>query len=83
MTLTELWNLVYGTVVGIGGIVVLLLALMIGLCLALDWTKFRPTRNSRTVKSLDETVGRPIIYLPPTAPRGPSDQLAGSVRAAS
>ena len=83
MTLTELWNLTYGTVVGIGGIVALLLALMIGLCLALDWTKFRPTRNSRTVKSLDETVGRPISYLPPTAPRGPSDQLAGSIRATS
>jgi hypothetical protein len=83
VTLSELWNLVYGTVVGIGGIVVLLLVLMIGLCLAFDWTKFRPTRNSRTVKSLDETVGPAIVYLPPTAPRGPSDQLAGSVHAAS
>ena len=83
MTLTELWNLVYGTVVGIGGIVVLLLVLMIGLCLALDWTKFRPTRNSRTVKSLDETVGPAIVYLPPTAPRGPSDQLARSIHATS
>ena len=83
MTLTQLWNLVYGTVVGIGGIVGFLLVLMIGLCLALDWTKFRPTRKSRTVKSLDETVGPPITYLPPSAPRGPTDQLAGSVRAAS
>lgn len=83
MTLTELWNLVYGTVVGIGGIVGFLLVLMIGLCLALDWTKFRPTRKSRTVKSLDETVGPAIVYLPPAAPRGPSDQLAGSIRPAS
>ena len=83
MTLTELWNLVYGTVVGIGGVVVFLLVLMIGLCLALDWTKFRPTRGSRTVKSLDETVGPAIVYLPPTAPRGPSDQLAGSIHATS
>ncbi len=81
MTLTEVWNLVYGAVVGIGGIVVLLLALMIGLCLALDWTKFRPTRHSRTVKSLDETVGDAIVYLPPGAPRGPVDQLARSMRA--
>jgi hypothetical protein len=83
VTLAEVWNLVYGTFAGIGGIVVYLLVLMIGLCLVLDWTKFRPTRKSRTVKSLDETVGSPIVYLPPDAPRGPSDQLAGSVRSAS
>ena len=81
MTLTEVWNLVYGAVVGIGGIVAFLLAVMIGFCLALDWTKFRPTRNSRTVKSLDETVGAPIKFLPPNAPRGPVDQLARSIRA--
>ena len=83
MTLAELGHLVYGTVVGLGGIVVFLLVLMIGLCLLLDWTKFRPTRRSRTVKSLDETVGPAIVYLPPGAPRGPSDQLAGSTRSAS
>lgn len=83
MTLAELWNLVFGAVAGIGGIVAYLLVLMIGFCLLLDWTKFRPTRRSRTVKSLDETVGQPIVYLPPDAPRGPSDQLAGSGRAAA
>jgi hypothetical protein len=70
-------------VAGIGGIVVYLLVLMIGVCLVFDWTKFRPTRKSRVVKSLDETVGEPIVYLPPDAPRGPSDQLAGSGRAAA
>jgi hypothetical protein len=83
VTLADVWNLVFGAVAGIGGIVVYLLILMIGLCLVLDWTKFRPTRNSRTVKSLDETVGLPTVYLPPDAPRGPSDQLAGSGHAAS
>jgi hypothetical protein len=83
VTLTDVWNLAYGAVVGIGGIVGFLLVLMIGFCLALDWTKFRPTRKSRTVKSLDETVGAPIVYLPPTAPRGPVDQLARSIRATS
>ncbi len=81
MTLTELWHLVYGTVVGVGGITVFLLVLMIGFCYVFDWTKFRPTRRSRTVKSLDETVGPPIVYLPPDVPRGPSDQLAGSTHA--
>ena len=83
MTLADLWNITYGAVVGIGGIVVFLLVMMIGLCLALDWTKFRPTRMSKVVKSLDETVGAQIIYLPPDAPRGPIDQLAGSLRPVS
>jgi hypothetical protein len=83
VTLAELVSLVLGAIQGVGGIAVFLLALMIGLCLALDWTKFRPTRNSRTIKSLDETVGAAIVYLPPNAPRGPADQLAGSGHTAS
>jgi hypothetical protein len=83
VTLTGLWQLAYGAAMGLGGITVFLLVLMIGLCLLLDRTKFRPTRGSRTVKSLDETVGPAIVYLPPDAPRGPSDQLAGSTRLAS
>jgi hypothetical protein len=83
VTLAEAWTLAFGAAVGIGSIVVYLLVLMIGLCLALDRTKFRPTRKSRTVKSLDETVGAPIVYLPANAPRGPSNQLAGSGYVAS
>jgi hypothetical protein len=83
VTLADLVSLVVGAVQGVGGIAVFLLVLMIGLCLALDWTKFRPTRNSKTIKSLDETVGAAIVYLPPNAPRGPSDQLAGSGHATS
>jgi len=83
VTLAEAGNLAFGAVAGIGSIVVYLLVLMIGLCLVLDWTKFRPTRRSKTVKSLDETVGAAIVYLPPNAPRGPSDQLAGSGHVAS
>jgi hypothetical protein len=53
---------------------------MIGFCFLFDWTKFRPTRMSKTVKSLDELVGPAITFLPPDAPHGPSDQLAGSGR---
>jgi hypothetical protein len=83
VTLTDAWHLAFGAVAGIGGIVAYLLVLMIGVCLVLDWTKFRSTRQSKTVKSLDERVGTPIVYLPPTAPRGPSDQLAGSGHVAS
>ena len=78
MSRSDLVTLVVGAVQGIGGIAVFLLAVMIGFCLLLDFTKFRPTRNSRTVKSLDELVGDPIRYLPPDVPRGPADQLGGS-----
>ena len=78
--MAEVRDLVVGAVQGLGGIVGVLLVLMIGFCLVLDWTKFRPTRMSRTVKSLDELVGPAIAFLPPDAPRGPSDQLAGSGR---
>ena len=80
MSLSEIGTIVLGALQGLGGIVVFLLVLMIGFCFLFDWTKFRPTRKSKTVKSLDELVGPAITYLPPDAPRGPSDQLAGSVR---
>jgi hypothetical protein len=83
MSLADLWNLVYGTAVGTAAIAVFLLVVMIGFCVVLDWTKFRPTRFSRTVKNLDETIGLPVVYLPPDVPRGASDQLAGSGYVAS
>jgi hypothetical protein len=80
VSLSETWTIVLGALQGLGGIVVFLLVLMIGFCFLFDWTKFRPTRKSKTVKSLDELVGPAITFLPPDAPRGPSDQLAGSGR---
>lgn len=80
MTLPEIGRIALGALQGLGGIVVFLLVLMIGFCFLFDWTKFRPTRKSKTVKSLDELVGPAITFLPPDAPRGPSDQLAGSGR---
>jgi hypothetical protein len=82
VSLSEVVTLVVGALQGLGGIAIFLLVVMIGFCLLLDRTKFRPTRNSRTVKSLDELVGAPIQYLPPDAPRGPSDQLTGSRKTA-
>ncbi len=80
MTASQVLNLVLGVVQGLGAITVFLLALFIGVCVLLTLTKFRPTKDSLTVKSLDELVGDPIRYLPPSAPRGPIDQLAGSRR---
>ncbi len=80
MTLSQLISLAVGTVEGLGAITGFLLVLFIGVCVTLTLVKFRSTRNSLTVKSLDELVGEPIRYLPPNVPRGPSDQLAGSRR---
>jgi hypothetical protein len=78
MSLSEIVGLVLGLVQGLGTITVFLLALFIGVCVLLTLTKFRPTRNSLTIKSLDELVGEPIKYLPPSTPRGHTDQLAGA-----
>jgi hypothetical protein len=78
----EILKLIVGVVQGLGTIAAFLLALFIGVCVLLTLIKFRPTRNSLTIKSLDELVGDPIRYLPPDTPRGRVDQLAGSRRSA-
>jgi len=83
MTLAEVASLLVATVqaAGIGAVVIL--ALMIGAALALDVFKLRPSgRRSLTVRSLDEALGRPESYLPPSTPRGTTDQLGNSQRAA-
>ena len=67
--------LVQGT--GLGAIFVV--ALMIGMCLALDVFKLRPSGpKSMTVRNLEEAMGQRAQYLPATSPRGTSDQLKGS-----
>jgi hypothetical protein len=67
--------------VGAGAVVILVL--MIGASLLLDRFKLRPSgRTSMTVRSLDEALGRPESYLPPSTPRGTTDQLGNSRRAA-
>lgn len=81
--MTDTWTFLVGTLQGLGALgalVVFLLVVLIGFCLLFDRSKFRPTAKSRTIKSLDELVGPPISFLPPDAPRGPADQLAGSGR---
>jgi len=35
-----------------------------------------------TVRTLEEAMGQPVIYLPPTTPRGTTDQLGNSQHAA-
>jgi hypothetical protein len=56
---------------------------MIGASLLLDVFKLRPSSpKTLTVRNLDEALGRPASYLPPDTPRGTTDQLNNSQRAA-
>jgi hypothetical protein len=54
-----------------------ILALFIGFCVFLGFTKTKRTAgNASVVKSLDERIShKPVEYLAPTAPHGPADQL--------
>jgi hypothetical protein len=74
----EILDLVFGALQGLGASTVFVLALFIGFCVLLGFSKLRPTsRKTRIVRSLDELVGQEAYarYLPPDAPRGPADQL--------
>lgn len=66
-----------GALQGLGASTIFVLALFIGFCVLVGFTKLKKTAgNTAVVKSLDETLsGKPMLYLPPTAPRGPADQL--------
>ena len=48
-----------------------------GFCIIVGLTKTKRTAgNVAVIKSLDETISHtPMIYLTPTAPSGPADQL--------
>ena len=83
MTLAEAGALLVATLQAVGVGAVVILVLMIGASLLLDVFKLRPSgRKSLTVRSLDEALGRPESYLPPSTPRGTTDQLGNSQRAA-
>jgi hypothetical protein len=56
---------------------VFLIALLAGFSVVFNFPKLRKGGGKTlTVRSLDERLGRTMEYLPPTAPRGPADQLA-------
>lgn len=76
--MSETWTILLGALVGFTTLAVFLLVVLIGFSLFGDSTKFRLRRNSRTMRDLDEGLGGTAAYLPPDAPRGPADQLAGS-----
>jgi hypothetical protein len=75
---TDPLTLLVGFLQGFGASTVFILALFIGFCILVGFTKTKKTAGGAApvVKSLDETLShRPMAYLAPSAPRGPADQL--------
>jgi len=70
--LDALGALVQGTASG----AIFVLLLLVGACLTLDLFKLRKSGPATmTVRSIDEAMGRPAQYLPPSTPRGVTDRL--------
>jgi hypothetical protein len=75
---TEVQDLIIGVLMGIGFSTVFVLALFIGFCVLIGFTKTKKTAggNASVIKSLDERISHTsMAYLPPTAPRGHADPL--------
>lgn len=77
MSSNDAVSLLVGLLQGLGATSVFVLIVFIGFCVVFGFTKTKQTAGSApVVKSLEEAVSRrPVQYLPPTAPRGPADQL--------
>ena len=77
MNPAEIQKIAIGLLQGFGLSTVFVLTLFIGFCIIVGFTKLKKTAgNAAVVKSLDETLShRPMVYLLPTAPHGPADQL--------
>jgi hypothetical protein len=71
-------QIVIGTLQGVLSSTGFVLALFIGFCVIVGFTKTKKTAGgtATVVKSLDERISRkPFVYFAPSAPRGPADQL--------
>ncbi len=78
MSAIDIQQLVVGAIQGLASSTIFVLVLFIGFCVVVGFTKLKKTAggSAKVVKSLDERVThQPMEYLPPTAPRGPADQL--------
>jgi len=75
--MTDALQIALGALQGLLSSTLFVLALFIGFCIVVGFTKMKKTAgDAMVVKSLDERVSKqPMIYLSPTAPRGPADQL--------
>jgi hypothetical protein len=68
--------LVTGTLVGIVVSSLFVMFLLVGFSLVLGFPKLRKSGGKTLiVRGLDEALGGTAEFLPPTAPRGPADQL--------
>jgi len=75
---TDVAQIAWGALQGLASSTVFVLVLFIGFCVIFGFTKTMKTAGGRAkvVKSLDERIShQPMAYLPPSAPRGPADQL--------
>jgi len=78
--MSEVIPLVVGFVKGFVASSAFVLALFIGFCVVVGFTKMKKTAGGAApvIKSLDERLTKqPMAYLLPTAPRGPADPLEG------
>ena len=78
MNVADIQQLVLGSLQGLASSTVFVLALFIGFCVIVGFTKTKKTAGgaAMVVKSLDERIShRAFEYLTPSAPRGPADQL--------
>ena len=75
--MSDALQIAVGAVQGLASSTIFVLVLFIGFCVLVGFTKTKQTAGrAPVVKSLDEAVShQPMHYLPPTAPRGPADQL--------
>jgi len=78
--MNELLQLAIAAVKGLTVSSLFVLALFIGFCVIVGFTKTKKTAGgaAAVVKSLDERLThQPMAYLPPNAPRGHADPLEG------
>jgi hypothetical protein len=78
MTPADIQPLVMGVLQGVLSSTAFVLVLFIGFCVVVGFTKLKKTQGgaAHVVKSLDEVMThQTMVYLGPTVPRGPSDQL--------
>jgi hypothetical protein len=74
---SDVIQIAIGALQGLTLSAVLVLALFIGFCVLVGFTKTKRTAGgAMVVKSLEEAVShRAVDYLLPSAPHGPADQL--------
>ncbi len=74
--MNDIQSVVVGLLQGLGLSTVFLLAVFIGFCVLVGFTKLRTIdKRSRVVRNLDDRLGSGGRYLSPSVPRGPADQL--------